>query len=499
MTTIEDFFTEKIKLPSPPAIALKILEAVRKDENSFDELARIISADPALTARILKIANSSLYGFPNPVDSLSQATALIGTNALKNIALSFVIVQDFQDAPQGSFDLTLFWRRAITSAVAAESLAEYTGLQDQDLFVTALLQDIGVLILYLSDTSSYMALQDEKRVSGRTTCEMEQQIFGFDHTEVGSHLLSVWNLPEAIYQPIRFHHSDIIEDTYKNTSRILNFSDKIGAIYYGIHSNSKCIAVHEGLSKLYQLSDEQIDHLIDTVGEKAREILDLFSLDPGDIKPFSLIMQEANEELGRLNFSYAQMVLELKQAKQNAEQLAMELKLANDSLRELAFRDGLTGLYNHRYFQEVLESELVRARRYDHPLSLLLIDIDYFKKVNDRYGHPAGDQVLQEVSNTMVKLVRRCDMVARYGGEEFAIILPETGLTSAKVLAQRVRRGIEQMEINYNDHTLSITISCGIASCEKNQEQWAGRNELIEKSDQALYKAKKNGRNRVEI
>ncbi len=499
MTTIEDFFTEKIKLPSPPAIALKILEAVRKDENSFDELARIISTDPALTVRILKIANSSLYGFPNPVDSLSQATALIGTNALKNIALSFVIVQDFQEAPQGSFDVTLFWRRAITAAVAAETLAEYTNLHDQDLFVTALLQDIGVLILYLSDTSSYMALQDEKRVSGKTTCQMEQKKFGFDHTEVGSHLLTVWNLPEVIHQPILFHHTDIVENQFKDASRILQFADKIASIYYGIHANSKCIAVHEGLKKHYQLSDEQTDQLIDTVGEKAREILDLFALDPGDIKPFSLIMQEANEELGRLNFSYAQIVLELKQAKQSAEQLAMELKMANDSLRELAFRDGLTGLYNHRYFQEVLESELERAKRYNHPLSLLLIDIDFFKKVNDRYGHPAGDQVLQEVSNTMVKLVRRCDMVARYGGEEFAVILPETGLTSAKVLAQRVRRGIEQLEITCGEQTLSVTISCGIAGSENNQEHPVTRDILIKHSDKALYRAKKNGRNRVEM
>ena len=499
MATIQDFFDEKIKLPSPPAIALKILEAVRKDENSFDELARIISADPALTAQILKIANSSLYGFPNPVDSLSQATALIGTNALKNIALSFVIVQDLQEAPQGNFDLTLFWRRAVTSAVAAEILAEYINVHDQDLFVTALLQDIGVLILCLSDSSTYMGLQDEKRVSGKTTCQMEQKIFGFDHTEVGSHLLSIWNLPETIHQPILFHHTEYVENTYKETALILQFADKIAAIYYGIHANSKCIAVHEGLKKHYHLSDEQTDQLIDSVGEKSREILDLFALDPGDIKPLSLIIQEANEELGRLNLSYAQMVLELKQAKQNAEQLALELKMANDSLRKLAFRDGLTGLYNHRYFQEILESELERAQRYAHPLSLLLIDIDFFKKVNDCYGHPVGDQVLQEVSNTIVKLVRRCDIVARYGGEEFAVILLETGLTGARVLAQRVRRGIQQMKIPCGEQTISVTISCGIACTENNHERPVTRNTLIEHSDQALYRAKKNGRNRVEV
>ncbi len=497
MTTIQDFFDEKIKLPSPPAIALKILEAVRKDENSFDELAEIISADPALTVRILKIANSSLYGFPNPVDSLSQATVLIGTNALKNIALSFVIVQDFQNAPQGSFDLNLFWRRAITSAVAAETLTEQIGLHDEDLFVTALLQDIGIFLLFLSDTREYMAILDEKRVSGKSITEIEREKFGFDHCEVGSHLLSTWGLPESIYLPIKFHHSSKVEPSYGNAAMVLQLSDKIAAIYHGIHSNSKSVAVHEELNSQYQISDETTDQLIDAVGEKSREILDLFSIDPGNIKPFSLIMQEANEELGRLNFSYAQIVLELKQAKQSAEQLAMELKMANDSLRELAFRDGLTGLYNHRYFQEVLESELDRAKRYNHPVSLLLLDIDFFKKVNDQYGHPAGDQVLQGVGSTLVKLVRRCDIVARYGGEEFAIILPETGITSAKVLALRVRRGIEQLEIQYNGQPIAITISCGISSSEGSDD--ASRATLIEQSDLALYRAKENGRNRVEL
>ncbi len=93
MTTVQDFFDEKVRLPSPPAIALKILEAVREEENSFDDLARIVSTDPSLSVRILRVANSSLYGLNQPVDSLAQATGIIGTDALKNIALAFVIVQ----------------------------------------------------------------------------------------------------------------------------------------------------------------------------------------------------------------------------------------------------------------------------------------------------------------------------------------------------------------------------------------------------------------------
>lgn len=497
MTTIQDFFDEKIKLPSPPAIALKILEAVRQEDN-FDELASIISADPALTGQILKIANSSFYNFPTSVESLKHATALIGTNALKNIALSFVIVDDLQDVPQGSFDLQLFWKRSITAAVAADMLGKEVGAGGGNLFVCGLLQDIGVLLLYLSDPVGYAVLRDEKRVSGRTICEAEKMQFGHDHTEVGCHLLQHWQLPAVIHEPIRYHHAELVDEEYKQLAQILGLSNRIAAMYHGAQSCQNSIAAHQILTDQYDFSAEEADQFLDAVGDNAREVLELFSIDPGNIKPFSLIMQEANDELKRLNFSYAQVVLELKQAKQSAEQMAMELKLANDSLRELAFRDGLTGLYNHRYFQEVLESELERGKRYNHPVSLLLLDIDFFKRINDGYGHPAGDHVLRMIAESLIKLVRRCDIVARYGGEEFGVILPETGTTSSKVLAQRIRRGIEQLDISYNDQNIPVTTSCGAASTETDPEEIT-RQVLISRADEALYTAKKNGRNRVEI
>jgi len=495
MTTIEDFFAEKIKLPSPPAIAIKILESVRQGDN-FEELARIISADPALTVRILKIANSSYYSLPTSVESLQHATALIGTNDLKNIALSFVIVEELQDAPQGSFDLQFFWQRSITAAVAADMLGKHVGMNRGDLFVCGLLQDIGVLLLYLSDPVGYAVLRDERRVSGRTICEAEKMQFGHDHTEVGSYLLQNWQLPGAIHEPIRFHHAKSVEEKYCHFTNILNLSDKVAGMYLGMQSCERSLAAHQMLTGLFNFSHEEADNFLDAVGDKAREVLALFSIEPGNVKPFSMIMQEANDELNRLNFSYAQVILELKQAKQSAEQLAIELKQANDSLRELAFRDGLTGLYNHRYFQEVLDSELEKSRRYKHPVSLLMLDIDFFKKINDGFGHPAGDHVLKMIAGNLVKLVRHCNIVARYGGEEFSIILPETGTTRAKVLAQRIRRGIEQLDISYNKQRIVVTVSCGVASSETDLSGTT-RQHLITWADEALYAAKKNGRNMV--
>ena len=496
MVAIQDFFEEKVKLPSPPAIALKILNAVQNKENCFNDLADIIIADPALTARILRIANSSLYGLPKQVESISQATALIGTQTLQNIALSFVFVNKFKNIELSGFNLDLFWRRSISAAVAADIIAETVGCKDADIFVSALLKDIGVLILFLSDTAAYSEIIDNKRINGTTTCTAERQKFGFSHPEVSSHLLQSWNLSEAIYGPILQHHSEKPVAPHHESARVLFFADKISSMYHGTKSNKKSNEVHEGLIKKYGLSKAEIDEIIDAIGEKSREVMDLFSIDPGDMKPFSIIIQEANEELQRLNFSYEQVVLELKQAKQNAEALAISLKEANTKLRELAIRDELTGLHNHRYFQEQLEQEVVRCRRYNHPLSLLLLDLDFFKKVNDTYGHPAGDHVLREVGKTLTELVRYSDIVARYGGEEFAIILPETATPGGKVLAQRIRRGVEQLQLRFKKQTIPVTVSIGLA-CTDMVDGTMNRAEIISKSDQALYKAKHEGRNRV--
>lgn len=498
MTTVEDILNKRIKLPSPPAIALKILKAVRQNDNSSKELAEVVMADPVLTARILKVANSSLYGLPNRVDSLAKAITLIGTQNLKNIALSFVIIQDFQNVPSDSFDLNVFWKRAISNAVSAEILAKNVCHKDHDIFISALLQDIGVLILSLADPSSFTEIMDKKRVNGKNMSEIEKEQFGIDHAEIGSHFLNTWNLPDTICGPIRYHHCKDPKEPHGNSALILSFANKISAMYHGTQSNRKAVEVRQGLKETYQLPDEQIDRIIDAIGEKAREVMELFAIKPGDMKPFSQIMQGAIEELGRLNFSYEQIVLELKQAKQNAEQLAIDLKQANDRLRQLAFRDELTGLYNQRYLQQVIESELQRSIHHKHPLSLLLIDIDYFKKVNDTFGHIVGDHVLKNVSQIMAKLVRQSDMVARYGGEEFAIVMPETGKDRGMLLAQRVRRGIEQHQISNNGQFISVTVSIGLVSTDMANVEIA-KETFIAQSDQALYKAKTNGRNRVEI
>jgi len=177
------------------------------------------------------------------------------------------------------------------------------------------------------------------------------------------------------------------------------------------------------------------------------------------------------------------------------EERTLELMEANRKLRELSITDGLTGLFNHRYFTQALEAEYRRAVRYKRSLALLLLDIDHFKNVNDTYGHPCGDLVLKGVAALLKGCLRSADVAARYGGDEIAVILPETSKSKASEVAEKLRRQVEKSSFEWEGNSFSLTCSIGVAAVpETNIDHW---NELLDSADKSLYRAKGKGRNHV--
>lgn len=163
--------------------------------------------------------------------------------------------------------------------------------------------------------------------------------------------------------------------------------------------------------------------------------------------------------------------------------------------KEMSITDSLTGLYNRRYFDELIFREEARAKRYPQKFSLLMIDIDNFKKVNDTYGHPSGDSILKRMGEILRSRPRNTDFVARYGGEEFSIIAPHTSKKNASVFAARMLDIIAREEFILNDSTKArVTVSIGVANFDDDAQT---KEELIKKADNALYQAKKMGKNRV--
>jgi diguanylate cyclase (GGDEF)-like protein len=184
------------------------------------------------------------------------------------------------------------------------------------------------------------------------------------------------------------------------------------------------------------------------------------------------------------------------------ESLALQIAAAlqNAHLYELAMVDGLTGLFVRRYFDARIEEEIERSRRYGSPFSVVMLDVDDFKKLNDTYGHLVGDRVLRALANVIKAQMRGVDTAARYGGEEMSMILPRTEMVGAYNLAERIREAIAELRITTDDdppRSLGVTASLGIAAYPESKAK--SGEDLVRKADRALYRAKKTGKNRVEL
>jgi len=495
---------DNIKLPSPPSIALRLLEVVKKDDFSFSEVAEIIQCDPALTAKVLKVVNSAFYSLPNKIGSIERALAIMGVHVVKNIVFSFTLVDGLQMSSTDIFNIDYFWKRSIIAAIGTELFAEYFQIETDDIFVTALLQDLGILIFHSNYPEEYSSLIEEKNTTKTAIEVLEQRKFGFSHQDLCSSVLEQWGLPENIYLPIRHHHHyEDAPEQYRQAARTLFLSNALSSIYSDIESYDKIRHFADVIKNDLEISDSVLEALVDRGGGKVIGICSNFQIPSEDIKPLATLLQEANEGLSNLNLSYERLLEEYKKEKMQAETLALELKTANEKLsranlqlKEAADHDYLTGLYNRRFLLDFLDQEVHRVERYGENFSIMIIDVDYFKNVNDCYGHQNGDLVLKAVSAKALEIKRNTDLLARYGGEEFVLVMPQTDLLGAAVIAERLRKAIEEMDGPIDGHVLKMTISIGVAVYEPHAKEMTIAR-LFDQADKALYAAKNSGRNRV--
>jgi two-component system cell cycle response regulator len=197
-------------------------------------------------------------------------------------------------------------------------------------------------------------------------------------------------------------------------------------------------------------------------------------------------------------FNHAELLARLKTG-ERILQLEKSLRSSNEEILKLSFQDPLTKIYNRGFINIKLPEEMIRSKRYGRPLSIIMADIDFFKKVNDKYGHLAGDQVLIHVTKLLKKNIRnKVDWLARWGGEEFLIVLPETPVEGAQVVAERMRQTIAHKTILVDPYKLEISSSFGVACCNFSTYENPQHDILLANADKMLYQAKNKGRNRVE-
>ena len=479
-----NIFSQVDNLPTLPGIAMKILEAVRKEEPDIDEIGDLLSKDPPLCIKVLKLVNSSFYGLTSKVSSVHHALKLLGLVTVQNIALSFSLLDSYNSKRSSNFDYTLFWKKSLTGAISAKLLAEK--LQPEvagDIFFLGLLQDIGILTLGHCFPRQFCLVENEASRLGVSFHESENGILGYNHQEVGQYLAKSWGLPKSFYLPLLYHHTPVILGAIDSkiliTTQILYLSSLYMEMFNG-EPNAENLLLLEKAVETFEFSDK-LD--LDDIGERINEqILQIFPYFEFSVEPDenANILNKARAEMSKLSIELIENM--------------MTQKKEIESLKQQVVRDSMTQLYNHQYFRELLQKEIYRAKRYNLPLSILLSDIDRFKTINDSFGHPVGDVVIKSVADSLHMTLRESDYIARYGGEEFAMILTETDARGALDAAERLRNIVSDLNIRSRDRHVFTTMSFGVATLDHNVDTEI--DELIRMADKALYRAKETGRNR---
>ena len=248
--------------------------------------------------------------------------------------------------------------------------------------------------------------------------------------------------------------------------------------------------------KMVKASDPDVEVLIITSHGSLATAVDAIRLGAYDyiVKPFEDI--NISITLAHRAFEKYKLNKEKKLLLEDLQRKNQELEKVNTMIKEMASKDGLTGLYNHRHFQEILSNELQRSKRHNHCFSLIFLDVDFFKHYNDNNGHPMGDEVLRTVGHLIATRIRGSDKPARYGGEEFIILLPETKLDAALKFAEDIRDIIERHPFpnEVSQPNGKLTISLGVAEYPRDGEDVGA---LLQHVDEAMYRAKETGKNKV--
>jgi two-component system, cell cycle response regulator len=492
------------ELPTLPTVASKLISLTSREDTTLSDIADLVSQDISLSAKILKVSNSAFYSFPQQVGSIQQAVSILGTNAVRSLVLSFSFLTIKSGKRSSQFNFEIFWEKALASAVAARLILEKVNDADtEEIFISGLLQNLGELIFARTFPEKYdqvlAALEDgqERRI------EIETTIFGADHCFIGHEVAKHWGFPPVLLLPILYHHDPLSYqgDNQKIilTTKAVYLSDLLVNIIFSNKPEEYHKLFKKEAKKLLGLRSDQIETILNEINSRVDQAGKYFGLKIQNTKSIQDILQEANIRLSLLNLDYAQMNKQLIEAKIALEKLAQELELKNKILDNLANVDGLTEIYNHRYFQNTLDQEINRTVRNEGFISLLLIDIDHFKVFNDTYGHQVGDCILKKFAQILKSNLRQYDTLARYGGEEFVIILPETDSESGLTVGEKLRAAIDTAAFEENHQFYHVTASFGLASSKPAIEDHFSKGDFINKADTALYDAKNQGRNRVAL
>lgn len=618
------------KLPSPSGVGLRILVLTRSEECSLDEVVKTIQADPALSGRILKLANSALSGGVKPATTVREAGVRLGLRTVCSVAMGFSLISGNRNGRCVAFDYDAYWSWSLANAVAAERLSRELRLGSSgEAFTLGLLARIGRLALASVHASDYARVLTRLAADrSLDLVRLEREVFCIDHREVAAAIAEDWGLPPVFSEVVRHHGVRIPEaldwPASKDYLRLLEASARVADVLVGnAEVGERWLAAREGLVEL-GLPSEEVQRCYDEVGDSWKEwgqtlrvpadfmlraseiearscaislgsaktaqdqtaVLEVLVVDdePTSLRLVQALLERKGHKVRTAGTGQEALAMALEnppqmvitdwmmpgmdgielcrrlrsteagrdlyililtgqheeerivealeagaddhvakpvnpklllarirpgirviQLQERLQGEAHEKNVINARLaiekrkfRVASLTDALTELPNRRYAMKRLENEWATSERAKLPLSVILLDIDHFKGVNDTYGHDVGDQVLVSTARAVNRVLRTSDTCTRMGGEEFLVICPGTPLDGALQLADRIRIAVAGNQVQAPAFTQGkVTISLGV-SCNST----AGIDSidaLIKAADEGVYQAKRLGRNCVAL
>ncbi len=491
-------------LPTPPEVAIRIVHACADPAVSGRQLQHIVSQDPALSAELLRVANAPYFGLRNPATKLEHALLVLGQRQLRNIALLFLAREAMRTDRVPELDGVGFWEDALRRAVSARLLAEEVGADPDVAFTVGMLQDIGLLGMFVvfPDLARHwrqMRIADPEARRG-----MEKELFGATHDQVAQLLAESWGLPDDVAQPVIRHHQVYLDDldpATRNLCNVATCADWMAAVYTAQDRRLALAHCRQHMSERYALDQARTDELLSRVPEAITDAAQALDIPIDPQVPFGELLAYANRWLIEIHQREATSTARLEAALEERERLAEALQYAYDRMAQLAYFDPLTSLVNRRRFEDLFCGEIARHTRSGHELSLIVLDIDGFKTLNDTYGHPFGDTVLQAVAEVVKRTLRISDVAARLGGDEISLLLPETDAEGGRIAAERLRVAMETLRFAEHVAHVRVTTSIGgstwVGSLGDGMVMEEAMTQILGQADQAMYRSKESGRNQV--
>lgn len=494
-----------------PGAVIRLLQVFSDPDVSVDDVVDILRTDPALASRILKAANSSILGASRPTSELKRAAMMLGKKTVTTLALSFSLEDRSLTDNAHTKLFNQYWIQSFVTGITSSVLAKkYRCVGTDEAFVVGLLSRIGRLGALTFAGDEYAAAVDDGETSGREVDRVELAKLGASCEDLTQTYLEAWKLPEQFCRQIFAMTTSADEDRAGPVDRrriiadlqpgeLFRIASAVGNLYVGENAGIALATLHELLADLGGDSEQRLDALMVDVLEEFSGYADMLDMPSGSLGDAASLRERATAQLIEIT-----MRAELPQQDQAAatvaadaptEQMHSEMnwlrRRVDDLARQLTV-DSMTQVFNRQYFDRHLESVIVRCRASEIPASVLFVDVNKFKTINDTFGHQVGDSVICGVATALAENVREGDMVARYGGDEFVVLCKTTELSGLDALATRLSDRLTDLTVGHDGRELQISLAIGGATGIPGTESDFDRG-LLHEADLAMYDAKQAG------